>query len=245
MSLYCGGNAPDSEPSRPQSTSRAMILPSRLLPVLLLLPALSAGCTPVGTAVGAGAVVATAAAEERGLGGSARDARISLELIDRFEDEGVLFRGIGATVFDARVLLTGAVADADLHGRALALAGSVDGVRGVIDRVVVTPSPPSGSGPRDALVTAELRQAIMFDPEVLAINYAIEVEDGIVHLLGIAQSDRERRRVIAHARGTDFVRGVQDHILLKTDPRRGGAPDRSGEPGGGVRPASATGGGQP
>ncbi|WP_404381793.1 BON domain-containing protein [Caenispirillum salinarum] len=190
--------------------------------VLALLPLLAAatGCTPVGAAVGAGAMVATAAAEERGVGGSARDVRISLEIIDRFDDEGVLFEGIGATVFDGRVLLTGAVADADLHGKALALAGSVEGVRTIIDRVTVTPDPEGGTGPRDALVTAELRKAIMFDPEVLAINYAIEVEDGIVHLLGIAQSERERRRVIAHARGTDFVRGIEDHVLLKTDPRR-------------------------
>lgn len=173
--------------------------------------------------VGAGAMVATAAIEERGLDGSARDARISLALVDRFEAEGVLFKGIGATVFDGRVLLTGAVADANLRHRALVLAESIDGVREVIDRIVVTPTPPSGTAPRDTLITAEIRNAIMFDPEVLAINYAIEVEDGIVHLLGIAQSERERRRVVAHARGTDFVRGVEDHIQLKTDPRRGDA----------------------
>lgn len=215
----------------------------RLLAVgfgLALFPA--AGCTPLGTAVGAGAMVATAAAEERGIDGAAADARISLEIVSRFEAEGVLFKGIGATVFDRRVLLTGAVRDADLHGKALELAGSVEGVREVIDRVRVTPTPQSGTGPRDALVAAELRQAIMFDPEVLAINYAIEVEDGIVYLLGIAQSERERARVIAHARGTDFVRGIEDHVLLKTDPRRGGASDRwagpvsGGQPVGEVRP---------
>lgn len=216
--------------SRPQPMSFAMPGSLHRLVVLAVLPAmLAAGCSPVGTAVGAGAMVVTAAAEERGIGGSARDARISLELIERFEDQGVLFKGIGATVFDARVLLTGSVRDASLHDKALTLARSIDGVREVIDRVTVTPRPQTGTGPRDALVTAELRQAIMFDGEVLAINYSIEVEDGVVHLLGIAQSERERRRVIAHARGTDFVRAIEDHILLKTDPRRGGAPDRSGE----------------
>lgn len=224
-------NSPASSPAHPARRPARPVAVAGLVAggaaLGLLAPTLAA-CTPVGTAVGAGAVVATAVAEERGVGGSAEDTGIKLALLKRYGEEDVLFRGIGTTVFDGRVLLTGQVPDPALRDRAVALAGAVDGVVAVIDEIAVTPDPEEGIGPRDALIQADLRRAIMFDPQVLAINYAIEVEDGIVYLLGIAQSDAERRRVLAHARGTDYVRRVVDHVLLKTDPRRRDRPAPAG-----------------
>lgn len=207
---------------RPAGRLRRPLGPAAGLAVML---AVSASCSPVGTAIGAGAMVVTAAAEERGLEGAAADVRIRVAVLERYQLEGVLFQGIGITVFDRRVLLTGEVEDATLRDRAVHLARLVEGVTEVLDEVRVTTTPEEGMGPRDALIEADLRRAIMFDAEVLAINYAIEVEDGIVYLLGVAQSDAERRRVVAHARGLSYVRAVVDHVRLKTDPRRG-APAR-------------------
>lgn len=224
---YCGGmsrrHVPFPTPPRPAApprrTARLAVAGLAAGAVAVLLPGLAA-CSPVGTAVGAGAMVATAAAEERGISGAADDAGIKLTVLRRYAEEEVLFQGIGTTVFDGRVLLTGQVPDADLKARAIALAAGVGGVSEVIDHVAVTPAPENGTGPRDALIQADLRRLIMFDPEILAINYAIEVEDGIVYLLGIAQSRAERDRALAHARGTGYVRGVVDLVRLKTDPRR-------------------------
>lgn len=201
----------------------------RRRPLGLMLPAAAlaaaatataAGCTPVGAVVGAGAMVGTAAAEERGIAGTARDVEIKLALLKRYEEEDVLFRGIAATVMEGRLLLTGQTSDAAVLAGAVRIAWSMDGVKEVINEVVLTPTPATGTAARDALIEADLRAALMFDSDILAINYALEVEDGIIYLLGIAQSDAERNRVVAHARGTDYVRRVVDHSILKTDPRR-------------------------
>lgn len=200
---------------------------------VLILPAAvvaTAGCTPVGAAIGAGAMVGTAVAEERGLDGTARDVEIKLTLLKRYDDRNVLFRGIAATVMEGRVLLTGQITDAAVLDEAVRIAWRVDGVREVINEVVLTDRPEPGTDLRDALIEADLRQALMFDTSVLAINYAVEVEDGIVYLLGIAQSETERRRAVAHARATNYVRRVVDHTILKTDPRRAVAPPPAAVP---------------
>lgn len=188
------------------------------LPVVLAVA--GAGCTPVGAALTAGAMVGTAAAEERGIGGTAKDVEIKLTLLKRYDEAGVLFRGIAGVVMEGRLLLTGQTSDAAVLDQAVRIAWSIDGVKEVINEVVLTATPATGTDARDALIEADLRAAIMFDSEVLAINYAIDVDDSIVYLLGIAQSEAERRRVMAHARGTDYVRRVVDHTILKTDPRR-------------------------
>ncbi len=193
-----------------------LILPAALLAM--------AGCTPVGAVIGAGAMVGTAVAEERGLDGTAKDVEIKLTLLKRYDDGDVLFRGIAATVMEGRVLLTGQITDAAVLDEAVRLAWRVDGVKDVINEVVLTDRPESGTDLRDALIEADLRQALMFDTSILAINYAVEVEDGIVYLLGIAQSETERQRAVAHARATSYVRRVVDHSILKTDPRRAVVP---------------------
>lgn len=213
--------------------------PLRRRPSGLLLAAACAlaagGCTPVGMAVGAGAMVGTAAAEERGLDGAARDVEIKVTLLKRFDEKGVLFRGVAATIMEGRVLLTGQTSEAAVLDEAVRIAWSIDGVKEVINEVVLTPEPATGTAARDALIEADLRAALTFDGEVLAINYALDVEDGVVYLLGIAQSEAERRRVVAHARGTDYVRRVVDYSILKTDRRR--AHRRTPPPG--VVPAAA------
>jgi len=74
----------------------------------------------------------------------------------------------------------------------------------------------------DLLITTRIKTALMFDTDVFAINYSIETVNGTVHLMGIAQNERERERVISHARETSYVKRVVSHIRLKDDINRQG-----------------------
>jgi osmotically-inducible protein OsmY len=60
----------------------------------------------------------------------------------------------------------------------------------------------------------------MFDGAVKNINYTVDVENGVVYLMGIAQDQDELDRVIATARDISDVKKVVNHVLLKSDPRR-------------------------
>jgi osmotically-inducible protein OsmY len=60
----------------------------------------------------------------------------------------------------------------------------------------------------------------MFDGHVKNINYTVDVVNGVVYLMGIAQSQDELDRVVAHARDIGNVKRVVSHIVLKNDPHR-------------------------
>ena len=68
---------------------------------------------------------------------------------------------------------------------------------------------------KDGWVTAQLQSKITFDKDVLAINYSIETVSGTVYLIGIAKSQREVDRVIAHARSLGYVKRVISHVRIK------------------------------
>jgi osmotically-inducible protein OsmY len=65
-----------------------------------------------------------------------------------------------------------------------------------------------------------LRTKLLFDRDVLAINYSVETVRHTVYLFGIAQDKQELDRVINYARNTEYVSRVVNHVLLKSDPRR-------------------------
>lgn len=185
--------------------------------ILAFLPL--AGCTSL--AVGAGATAGVAALQERGFGGAVSDTAITAEIWQKFltEDEN-LFRRIEIEVVEGEVLLAGTVENTDSELKAVELAWQVDGVNRVINEINVGHGSSLMGSASDLLITTRIKTALMFDTDVYAINYSIETINGTVHIMGIAQSEYERNLVIAHARGTSYVRRVVSHVRLKDDPQR-------------------------
>lgn len=183
-----------------------------------------AGCTPAGMAVGAGARVATAAAEERGLRGSVEDTWVSAE-INRlwFEHDHRLPVQATVTVRDGMALLTGVVDTADLRLAAVRLAWAEGSLHRVINEIRVAGQDSRTRGDtadagRDLWIAKTLETRILLDGDILSINYAVDVADRVVYLMGTAQSAAERDRVIAHARDIAHVRRVVSYVRVKGDP---------------------------
>lgn len=197
-----------------------MILRHALPVAALVLAGLSA-CTPVGVAVGAGAAVGVAAAEERGLGGAIDDTKIRAQ-INRlwFEHDVAMFQKVGLTVTEGRVLLTGNVPSPEARVDAVRLAWQAGGVREVLNEVEVNDRSGFIDYGRDVLVANTLRSKLLFDKEIRNINYSVDVVNGTVYLMGIAQNEAELERVVGHARETSNVKRVVSYIVLKDDPRR-------------------------
>jgi osmotically-inducible protein OsmY len=76
--------------------------------------------------------------------------------------------------------------------------------------------------PRDAWITTQLKTKMLTDKGVLQINYSVETINGVVYLLGIAQSQDELDRVTNHARNISGVQRVVSYVRLKDDPKRRG-----------------------
>ena len=191
-----------------------------LLPAIALIGAFSlSGC--VVAAVGGAGAVGMGAAEERGFEGAVEDTKIKTDITTAYIDKGfTLFHQVQITVTEGQVVLTGSVDLPETRVDAVQLAWQTPGVRQVVDELQVAEASGFGSSVNDAWIANKLRTQLMFSGDVKNINYTIDVVNGTVYLMGIAQDQAELDQVIALARDISDVKKVVNHVMLKTDPRR-------------------------
>ena len=183
---------------------------------------LVAACDPVtGTVVAAGAEVGVAAGSERGVGGAISDTKIQTSIDGLYLDSGLkIFRDITVTVQEGRVDLTGKVEKPEERVEAVRLAWQAAGVRQVIDDIQVTDQSGIMDYGRDTIIATKLRTKLLFDSKIKNINYTVDVENGVIYVMGIAQDQDEIDRVLAYARDIEGVKKVVNNVILKSDPRR-------------------------
>lgn len=186
------------------------------------------GCSMTGLATGIGAGVGVAAAQEGGLSRAYSDAKIQTQ-INRlwFEYDVDMFRKVDMTVNQGRVLLTGVVQDPEHRVEAVRLAWQPEDVVQVINEIRVADSAGITGYARDSWITTRLRTALTLDKEIQSINYSIDTVNGIVYLMGTAQSRAERNRVIEKARTISGVRQVVSYVKLAGENLKNPAPARA------------------
>jgi len=171
------------------------------------------GC--VSTIVGAGAAVGVAALEERPFKVHAEDTSLAAKIRFNLLETGEKYvTSVGVEVFESNALMTGIVETEEIRAEAVKLAWQVEGVKNVYNEIQVANSSFADIA-KDSWVTAQLKSKITFDEHVLAINYSIETVAGVVYLIGIAQSDAELAKVVAHARNLGYVKRVISHVRVK------------------------------
>ncbi|MEQ8387230.1 MAG: BON domain-containing protein [Alphaproteobacteria bacterium] len=208
------------------ATARSSPLPVRAGPrdpaarrvgcALAVLLALCA-CTPIGAGVGVAATAGVAASQERGFRRAVDDNVIAADIGRRLlaYDVGAFAR-LRVDVHEGQVLLTGAVTDPETRIEAVRLAWQAEGVDRVLNEIQVTDQSSLLNRSRDKLILGNLRSDLLLDSEIQSINYNIDVVNGTVYLLGVAQSQNELARVEAHARNQSYVRRVISHVRVKS-----------------------------
>ena len=192
------------------------------LPVLALCGLLGlSGCAPL--VVGGAATAGVALAQERTLGAAVDDVSIIFQIKDRLLNQsGELFGRITIDAVEGRVLLAGNVREPDDRVEAVRIAWQVVGVREVYNEIEVRERGSVVDYLRDVRISAALRFKLLADRDVSAINYNVETVNGVIFLMGIAQSEAELERVTGHARTIAGVQRVVSFVILKTDPERQG-----------------------
>lgn len=171
------------------------------------------GCA--GVVVGGAAAVGTAAYSERGVEGATTDLKIATAIRASYlEKDEMLPIKIGIEVYEGRVLLTGIASSEQMRADAVRLAWKASGVKEVLNEIQLAGGGATETA-RDSWITAQLKTAITFDKDIMAVNYSIETVNGVIYLIGIAQSKAELDRVIAHARTIDYVKNVVSHVRIK------------------------------
>ncbi len=184
---------------------------------------MQSACSAPGSALQAGADAATTPAQERSAGDVASDLLIDVKIAEALFQAHVddVFRPVNVDVFEGRVLLTGVVPTAERVTESGEIAAGIKGVRTVINRLEAGDLSLVDQT-RDRGIAARLRGRLLVDRAVRNVNYTIAVVDSVVHILGIAQDEAERRRVAAHARDIPYVREAVLHVILKDDSARRG-----------------------
>lgn len=116
-------------------------------------------------------------------------------------------------------MLTGSVAKYTYAIKAVKIAWSIEGVKEVINELEVGDKDiKTRAG--DSWIATKVRTKLLFQKGVHSINYTVDVNNGIVYLIGIAKTKKELDLAINIAREVRGVREVVSHVTLKADPRR-------------------------
>ncbi|MEM7422808.1 MAG: BON domain-containing protein [Pseudomonadota bacterium] len=179
------------------------------------------GCVPAGMLLGAGAVAVHTASQERAPLDTVRDADILLTLNSRYlEHSAELFSNVAISVVEGRVVLTGSVPERIDRVAATEIAWATSGVTSVTDEMTVRAGGDAIDYAEDALISNQLRLALVADTSISSVNYSVETVDKIVHITGLARNPDELGRVIEQATVIPGVVTVVSHVLTVDDPRR-------------------------
>lgn len=193
------------------------------LALVLAVPLSFSGCAEF--VVGAAATTGLAMAEERAVGDAFEDLSLQAELNHLFfQDDLDLYNDVSISVVEGRVLLKGSVPTQEDRDRASWVARQATGIREVINEMQVSADTGILDYARDRWISLKLDARLLFDLDVLSVNYDTETVNGTVYILGIAQDEEELERVKAHARSVDGVKNVVSHVMMKDDPRRPAPP---------------------
>ena len=187
---------------------------------LLISSALAlSGC--VNAAIGIGTAAVAASTTEKGLSTSVSDSVIQAKLSDSFiQTSQSLFLNVETAVNNGSVLLTGKLKTQEEKITATRLSWEIKGVREVINEIQLFGTSSLKSSAKDLAASAQLRAALIRDPEISSLNFSIDVVNGIVYLSGVAENDQERERVVVHAQELRFAKQVVSYIILAYDRRK-------------------------
>ena len=154
--------------------------------------------------------------EERSFNNFIGDTIIVAQLKNAyFNNNEKIFFNVSVEVTEGRVLLTGSVEQIDERIEATKIAWGIDGVSEVINEVQISNDESILDYADDLIMKTKINAKLLLDKDILNLNYSVEVVNGIVYLIGIAQSQEELNSVINISENTYGVQNVINYVRLK------------------------------
>ena len=127
------------------------------------------------------------------------------------------FLSVKSKVLDGRIFLTGKVDDPEEKLQITKIAWETKGARSVRNDIKIREEFNFKVSAKDALITSQLRVAMILDKEIKNSNYKIDTYKKKIYIYGIALTEEERRKVINEAKEVLDAEGVIASILLVED----------------------------
>ncbi|MGB3626459.1 MAG: BON domain-containing protein [Henriciella sp.] len=191
------------------------MLRSSLLALALTAPILASGCAAA--VLGTAGAVGVASVQDRTLGEAVDDSTASNEIKTKLLSEGG-FGEVDVEVAQGLALLSGRVASPEQRVRAEDIAWSSTRVRDVANEIVIEQPGGFFANASDELITARVRASLIAAKAVKSVNYNIETYNGVVYLMGIAQSDAELQEAAERASVVGGVDRVVSYVRVRNLP---------------------------
>jgi len=181
----------------------------------LLIAAMTMLSSCVATAIVGGASAAGSGTfDERSVGRHVDDVSIASKIDAKLvAEKDMPSRWVSVEVIEGVVTLTGYLPDEEKIKRALYIAGTVEGVKEVRNKLEVG-APSLGSLFSDSWITTQVKTKLIGDKQVNGVSVHVETVDGKVYLQGIVASDVQRYRAVDLTRSVDGVTAVVDLLRV-------------------------------
>ena len=117
-------------------------------------------------------------------------------------------------MIDGNIYLSGKVDEPEEKLKIIKLAWETKGARSVKTAITIKGETNFKNSAKDALITTQLRTAMIFDKSIKASNYNLDTINGKIYIFGIAMSKDEERKVIEEAKEIYLVEEVIPSIIL-------------------------------
>lgn len=165
---------------------RKLLIPTLALSAGLSMISLS-GCVPiVAGGIGAGILMAE---DRRTSGTYLMDEEIEFKTSSRVREQYGENTRVSATSFNRRVLLTGAVPNAEVRAKVEAIALAVPNVRAVQNELNVGPVSTFTARTNDGYITTKVKARFLDDKRFNAHHAKVVTEAGTVYLMGLVKRE--------------------------------------------------------
>ena len=124
---------------------------------------------------------------------------------------------INTKVIDGNIFLSGKVDDPEEKLKVIKLAWETKGVRSVKTAITIKGEINFKSSAKDALITTQLRTAMILNKNIRASNYNLDTINGKTYIFGIAMTQDEKKKIISEAKEIYGVKEIIPSIILVDD----------------------------
>ena len=124
---------------------------------------------------------------------------------------------ISVKVLDGRIFLGGKVDEPEEKLKITKMAWETKGSRSVKNNIVVKQKFSFKNTVKDALITAQLRTALILNKNVKAANFNIDTINQKTYVFGIAHNENEKKEIIQEAKQIVDLKELVTSILMVSD----------------------------
>ena len=173
-----------------------------------------AGCAPTVTSLAIDG--AYTASEERTLDDVVDDNGIKLKLNKLLLDDGLsLFKDVSTVVYRRHVYLLGDVERAEDKARAGEIGRKPEKVSAVTNDIQVTDEGGIVSLVDDIYIEKVIQADYLFDSDIDLSNFRVRSVNGVVYLIGLAESQAELDKALAIVDARDDVRRIVNYVKVE------------------------------